>query len=100
MKTVIVHFDFPEGTQEQYDQVWDDIRASGHEHPKGLIFHTGAPKPNGGWFVVDVWESEQAFHDFGNVLMPFIQKSGISMVPPTIMPAHYVYQGQHEAAFS
>jgi hypothetical protein len=101
MKNVIVHFDFPNGTtQEQYDRVWDDIRAAGQEHPKGLIFHAAAPKPDGGWFVADVWESEQAFANFGNFLMPLIQKSGIPMVPPTIMEAHYVYQGQHETVLS
>jgi hypothetical protein len=100
MKKVIVQFDFPEGTRKQYDQVWNDIRASGNDHPKGLLFHTGAPNPNGGWFVLDLWESEQAFQEFGKVLVPFIQKNGFPMVTPTIMEPAYVYEAHHESQLS
>ena len=26
---------------------------------KGFIAHTGGPSPNGGWRVVEIWESEE-----------------------------------------
>src|SRR5687768_17334348 len=94
MKQVIVHFDFPKGTQEQYDAVWNDLRASGNANPKGLIFHAGGPKPDGGWVVVDVWESEDAFKEFGNTLVPLIQKNNIEPVQPNVYPASYVYNPQ------
>jgi hypothetical protein len=93
MKQVVVHFDFPTVTQKQYDSVWDEIRASGNEHPKGLIFHVGSPKPSGGWMVNDVWESEEDFTNFGNMLMPMMMRQNIPMTPPTIMPVHFIYEG-------
>ena|ERR1700739_885990 len=93
---IMVHFDFPKGTQKQYDGVWDDLKASGYEHPNGLIFHAGAPKQEGGWFVLDIWESQKAFDDFGKVLMPLIQKHGLDAVPPRIMKPHLTYQNVYQ----
>ncbi len=92
MKKVVVHFDFPEGTKEQYEGVWNDLRASGNGNPKGLIYHVGAPKPNGGWMVFDVWESAEAFQQFGNILMPLIQKNNIQPVPPLTYEVHNIYE--------
>jgi hypothetical protein len=93
MKQVVVHFEFPNVSAQQYDNVWKDLRASGNNRPKGLIFHVGAPTPNGGWFVTDVWESEEDFKTFGKTLMPIIAKQDIPSVQPIIMPARYVYEG-------
>lgn len=90
----MIQFDFPEGTAELYDRVWEDLKAAGHENPKGLLYHVGAPKPSGGWLVVDVWESEQAFQEFGQTLLPIIQKHGIPQVQPAVFPVHNIYEGQ------
>jgi hypothetical protein len=92
MKQIVVHFEFPNTSQKQYDAVWDDLRKSGHSNPKGLIFHVGAPKADGGLFVTDVWESEEAFKEFGKILFPLIEKHDVSKAQPTIMPAYYVYE--------
>ena len=94
-KTVVV-FNAPGFTSKHYDQVWDDLRAAGHSHPKGLISHVGFAKPDGSWMVVDVWESEEAFTEFGKTLMPLIAKSGVTVPAPMILPAHYVYIGETE----
>jgi hypothetical protein len=56
MKNVVVHFDFPELKPEQYDAVWNDLKAKGYDHPQGLLFHVGAPTPSGGFLVTDVWQ--------------------------------------------
>ncbi len=98
MKQIAVHFEFPTGTREQYESVWEDLRSSGNEHPKGLILHIGAQSSKGGVSVTDVWESEEAFKEFGNILVPFIQKSGLAMVEPEIMETYYVYESKHELA--
>ncbi|MBD0286118.1 MAG: hypothetical protein ICV79_11945 [Flavisolibacter sp.] len=42
MKQLMVVFDFPTASEQQYKAAWDAIRASGHANPKGLIFHVGA----------------------------------------------------------
>jgi hypothetical protein len=46
-----------------YDQVNDRIDPVG-DPPAGLIFHSAGPSPDGGWRIVDVWESRDAFDRF------------------------------------
>jgi hypothetical protein len=93
MTQVMVHFEFPDGTVEQYDNVWDDLRSSGNEHPNGLIINVGAEMPGHGFMVTDVWESQEAFMKFTEVLRPILEKRGIdTAVQPMIMPARYVVE--------
>ena len=47
--------------------------------------------------VVDIWESAEAFQEFGKTLMPIIQKPGVQVPEPLIYPAHYVLIGQSVA---
>ena len=96
MEKVVVLFNAPEFTANDYDMVWDELRAAGQSNPKGLISHVGFAGPEGGWMVVDVWESENAFNEFGKILMPIIQKIGVPVPPPRILPAHYVLVQQPE----
>lgn len=51
-----------EATQDQYDEVNEKIDPTGNP-PEGLIIHVGSVTDSG-VKVIDVWESEQAFHDF------------------------------------
>jgi hypothetical protein len=96
MKKVVVLFDAPGFTSKHYDQVWDDLRAAGQSHPQGLVSHVGFANPNGNWNVVDIWESAEAFAEFGKTLIPIIQKTGVNIPPPLVLPAHYVLLGQAE----
>jgi hypothetical protein len=48
--------DNPEGSQETYEQVRAQLGLDG---PAGGIFHLAGPSPNGGWRVLEVWESEE-----------------------------------------
>ena len=93
-----LQFNFPNISLQQYDGVWDGLRASGNAHPRGLISHVGAATPDGGLLVVDVWESEEAFNEFGKTLLPLIARQNISMVSPKIFPAHYVQVEHTEIA--
>jgi len=90
MQNVVVILSSPEFTAKDYDQVWDDLRAAGQASPRGLISHVGFAKPEGGWMVVDIWESEEAFNEFGKTLIPIIQKTGVQVPQPKVIPAHYV----------
>ena len=96
MQNVVVIFNAPGFTAKHFDHTWDELRAAGQGNPKGLISHVGFPKGDG-WMVVDVWESEQAFKEFGNTLMPILQKIGVQVPPPQVMPAHFVLVPQHES---
>jgi len=98
MKNVIVLFNSPGGTSEQYDKVWDGLKAAGESHPKGIISHVGGAKPDGSWFVCDVWESEVDFKEFSKVLMPIVSTSGMPSGEPIVFPAHYAYIVEKETA--
>jgi hypothetical protein len=97
MKKVVVIVSSKDLTSRHYDQAWDGLRAAGLSHPKGMLSHVGFPNPDGGWMVVDVWESKEAFEQFSKTLVPLIQKTGVKNVPPPkIVPAHYFYQARRE----
>jgi hypothetical protein len=51
----------------------------------GVLLHTSGAMPDG-WYVVDVWESEQALQNFGRVLAPIAEKLGIPPVTPRVFP--------------
>src|SRR6266566_4717285 len=52
--------ELPGATQEQYDQVVETLRGQTAE---GRIFHVAGPI-EGGWRIVDVWESQEAVNKF------------------------------------
>jgi quinol monooxygenase YgiN len=58
----VVIFNVPGGTQEQYDAVLEQLNLSGNMPPGG-ISHAAGPI-EGGWRVVEVWESEEAADAF------------------------------------
>jgi hypothetical protein len=43
------------------------------------------PTPNG-WFVADVWESEDAFQQFGEIIRPILREVGAADVQPKVYP--------------
>ena|SRR5207247_19002 len=48
---------------ELYDHVNDRVNPAGNP-PPGLIFHSAGPSPDGGWRIVDVWDSRATFDRF------------------------------------
>ncbi|MDH6580811.1 hypothetical protein [Kitasatospora sp. MAP5-34] len=96
---IIAAFDIPGGTQAQYEQVTNKmtggrgvVRASSDWPVAGLISHAAGPSPSG-WFVVDVWESEEAFQRFGEALRPLMQEAGMAETAPNIYPAFNTVTG-------
>jgi hypothetical protein len=66
---------FAEGTQEQYESVNAQMGVE-ENPPDGLIFHAAGPI-EGGWGVIDFWESRGHFDAFqANRLGPAIQELG------------------------
>ena len=89
-----VLFEFPGVTQSQYEEVLDQFMGQGRQFNKladwpirGALMHMAGPIPNG-WRVVDVWESEEAFRRFGEVLRPTLVKMGFPAVEPQIFPLY------------
>ena len=55
---------------------------------KGGVFHVAGPK-EGGWRVVDVWDSQEALDTFmRDKLMATMQKNGVPEPRLTIRPMH------------
>jgi len=89
MSTIVAIFDLPGVTAAQYDQVMRDLNAAGAGNPKGRQSHVAASK-EGGWLVVDVWESPDSLDRFAGTLMPILQKNGVTPPQPQILPAHNI----------
>ena len=61
--------------QEQFDLAHDHINPD-RVVPNGLLFHSSGPI-DGGWGIIDFWESRQAFDSFvAERLMPRLQGLG------------------------
>jgi hypothetical protein len=85
--TVAMMVDNPGGTQEMYERVRDVIRL---DRPAGGIFHLAGPGPDGGWRVIEVWESEEdAERFFTERVLPALEAVGAPAPPrPQIWHVH------------
>lgn len=78
MPVVMVH-DSPGSTREQYEEVVSRVsNGAGFKSLSdwpvdGILSHVAGPTDNG-WRVIDVWESEEAFQRFGEVIGPVLQE--------------------------
>ncbi len=92
MPVILVH----EGstlTQERYEALVMKVTggkrslATPADWPiEGLLVHA-AGQGEGGFRVVDLWESEEAAGRFGQILMPILQEIGVTDMPE-LYPAH------------
>jgi hypothetical protein len=59
---VLIEFG-PGMTAELYDQINGRVNPP-EGRPEGLLFHCAGPSPDGGWRIIDVWESRAIFDRF------------------------------------
>ena len=72
--------DNPEGSQEIYEKVRAEL---GLEAPAGGILHVAGPGPNGGWRVIEVWDSvEDASRFLKERFAPALKAAGYAGQPP------------------
>lgn len=84
-------FDNPEGTQEQYDAASQQLGIDESNLPDGGLFHVAGPGPNGGWRVVEVWESEAQAQKFDEeTLLPLLEQVGVERPEPESWQVHNV----------
>jgi hypothetical protein len=89
---VVVVFQGPGFTQENYEESVRRLTGGGRlESPadwpvEGLLAHA-AGQGEGGFRVVDVWESAEAFQRFGETLVPILRDMGVEG-EPEVYPAH------------
>jgi hypothetical protein len=89
---VAMLIDNPNGSQEIYEQLRERI---GLEKPAGGIVHVAGPSPNGGWRVIEIWESEEDAKRFlVERLRPAAEAIGAAPPPPPeLWPVHN-YMGE------
>lgn len=95
MPVVLVH-QGPTLTKERYEEAVRRLTGAdrGLRTPAdwpvdGLLVHT-AGQGEGGFRIVDVWESESAARRFGAVLMPMLAEVGISDAPEVYLAHTFV----------
>ena len=70
-----IRLKFAGGTQESYDAAHQVMEVDSNP-PAGMIVHSAGPI-DGGWGVIDFWESREAFDAFvSDRLMPNLQGLG------------------------
>ena len=85
--SVAMMIDNPAGSQEIYERIREQLSL---EKPAGGIFHAAGRSPNGGWRVIEVWESEQdARRFFQDRVRPAAEAVGATPPPPPeLWPIH------------
>ena len=90
---IVAVFQMPGFTQEVYDETVRQLTGGKErvESPsdwpvEGLLVHAAGEGANG-FRVVDVWESEESFRQFGETLIPILHELGLEG-QPDIYPAH------------
>ena len=73
-------FEAPGMTEAQYDRIRNEV-APGDRAPEGALYHVGGPTENG-WYVVETWESREAFDRFfRDRLQQALQQAGVAQPP-------------------
>jgi hypothetical protein len=90
--TVRIHTTLPGVNQEQFDAMHKLITAG--EPPKGLLFHSSAPV-EGGWQVIDFWESRQDYDTAMVGVQQSMEAAGVTpQGPPSVeeFPVNETFQ--------
>jgi len=79
-------------TAEKYEAALKQLEDAGQGAPKGRTFHVGL-ESNGEIQVFDIWNSQEEFDAFGEVLMPILEGLGVTVNPPMVAAVHNVIKG-------
>jgi heme-degrading monooxygenase HmoA len=85
----------PNGSAELYEQVLQRVAANGEIPPPGAVFQVAGPD-EGGWRVISVWDSREAFERFREErLIPAFAEAGVNRddVTFSIFEAHSYMAG-------
>jgi hypothetical protein len=84
---IAVRFSAEPTTQEKYDEARGRLEGDGNWPAPGLVFHAtyGQDQIEG---VFEVWESQEAFEQFGEKLMPLLDEVGITAGEPEVLPVY------------
>ena len=86
-----IRIKLPGVTQEMFDAAHDHINPE-RSAPRGLVFHASGPV-DGGWGVIDFWESRADFDAFQPLIQEGMASAGVELQgPPDIkeFPVHEI----------
>jgi hypothetical protein len=92
MSAITVVFDMPSVTAAQYEQVIRGLEVAGAGNPEGRLYHVASAK-EGGWLVVDVWESGELLNQFAQTLAPIMHTAGVTPPQLQVYPVHKIIEG-------
>ena len=86
---VVLVFEIPGLTREQYEQGMRELNLSGP--PPGSHLHASGPM-EGGWRIVEVWDSEEAANAFygSEPFQQMVRNNSVPAVAPTNYPVETV----------
>jgi hypothetical protein len=90
---LIVHFSPVGMDRAKYDEVIRRLVQAGAGAPPGRLHHCCYDPGNGELRVVDLFDSEKSFEEFGKTLVPILTSVGIDVGQPTINGVHNVIRG-------
>jgi hypothetical protein len=76
---IVAVFEFPDASVHQYEKVFEVGGAPILEQPSRR-YHV-CYRTDTGFVVVDVWDDEQSFASFGEVIGPALQSAGLNGGP-------------------
>ena len=85
-----IRIKLPGITQEQFEFAHDHINPE-RVAPKGLVFHASGPI-EGGWGVIDFWESRDDFEAFQERIPAGMAAAGVSPQGPPDIKEFPVYE--------
>lgn len=87
--TVRIHTNLVGVTQKEFDSVHKLVMAG--DPPKGLVFHSSGPI-EGGWSVIDFWESRRDYDAGMGRVQEAIAAAGVKMQGPPEVEEFPVYE--------
>lgn len=88
--SVLVRFNPPSLTAEQYDATIRKLEEAGEQFPAdGADYHVCFGE-DGALKVSEIWDSVEQFEAFGERLMPILAEVGIDAGEPQLIPIHNV----------
>ena len=88
----LVRFTPKSMSAQKYDEVIKQLEAAGAGAPKGRLFHV-AFGPAEELRVSDVWDTQENFERFGQILMPILQQNGVDPGEPEFIEVHNIIAG-------
>lgn len=75
----------PSVTAEQYDQIRERLAASHSMPPEGVKIHIAGSTEDGGWRIIEVWETREAAEKWGEKVAQAREELGFTEGGPPKM---------------